>query len=237
MSKRKKRKFWKVCGAMSVIALAYVFVNGKWMNYPAVISTNDRVVESGNIASDEYGWNLILVNRNHYVPEDYTVELTELSNGEQIDSRIYPDLQDMFDTARAEGLQLFVADGYRTQETQQGLLDEKIQAYKNEGFSAQEAEEKAKQWVALPGTSEHQLGLAVDINADTSHNSRDEVYAWLADNGYKFGFINRYPEGKTEITGTIYEPWHYRYVGKEAAREMYSQGICLEEYIEQLQNE
>lgn len=237
MSKRKKRKFWKVCGAISVIALAYVFVNGKWMDNPAVISTKDRVVESGNIASDEYGWNLILVNRNHYVPEDYTVELTELSNGEQVDSRIYPDLQDMFDTARAEGLQLFVADGYRTQETQQGLLDEKIQAYKNEGFSDQEAEEKAKQWVALPGTSEHQLGLAVDINADISHSSRDEVYAWLADNGYKFGFINRYPEGKTEITGTIYEPWHYRYVGKEAAQEMYSQGICLEEYVERLQNE
>lgn len=132
---------------------------------------------------------------------------------------------------------MFVADGFRTWETQQRLLDEKIDFYKNEGYSLEEAEEKAKQWVALPGTSEHQLGLAVDINADTSKSTRDEVYVWLGENAYKFGFINRYPEDKTEITGTIYEPWHYRYVGKEAAQEIYSQGICLEEYIEELQDE
>lgn len=232
----KKRRFWKILGTIVVVALAYVLVDGKWMDYPVAELTRDRIAEGENIASDDYGWNLILVNRNHYMPEDYTVELTELSNGEQVDSRIYPDLQDMFDAARAEGLHLFVADGYRTWETQQGLLDEKIEAYKNEGYSDEEAEEKAKQWVALPGTSEHQLGLAVDINADTSQSTRDEVYAWLAENGYKFGFINRYPEDKTQITGTIYEPWHYRYVGKEAAQEIYSQGICLEEYIEKLQD-
>lgn len=213
--------------------------NDKWKEeYPEVISNIGKSVVSGNDdannVKDKKEWKLLLVNREHYIPEDYTIEFTELSNGEKVDSRIYPDLQEMFDTARAEGLQLFVADGYRTQEEQQQLLDEKIEAYKNEGYAEEEAEAEAKQWVALPGTSEHQLGLAVDINADTSQSTRDEVYEWLAQNGYKFGFINRYPANKTEITGTIYEPWHYRYVGKKAAKEIYSQGICLEEYIEQM---
>lgn len=239
MGKRKKSKLWIICGAICVIGCIYMMGNDKWKEeYPEVISNIGKSVVSGNDdannVKDKKEWKLLLVNREHYIPEDYTIEFTELSNGEKVDSRIYPDLQEMFDTARAEGLQLFVADGYRTQEEQQQLLDEKIEAYKNEGYAEEEAEAEAKQWVALPGTSEHQLGLAVDINADTSRSTRDEVYEWLAQNGYKFGFINRYPANKTEITGTIYEPWHYRYVGKKAAKEIYSQGICLEEYIEQM---
>lgn len=239
MGKRKKSKLWIICGAICVIGCIYMMGNDKWKEeYPEVISNIGKSVVSGNDdannVKDKKEWKLLLVNWEHYVPEDYTIEFTELSNGERVDSRIYPDLQEMFDTARAEGLQLFVADGYRTQEEQQQLLDEKVEAYKNEGYAEEEAEAEAKQWVALPGTSEHQLGLAVDINADTSQSTRDEVYEWLAQNGYKFGFINRYPANKTEITGTIYEPWHYRYVGKKAAKEIYSQGICLEEYIEQM---
>lgn len=162
------------------------------------------------------------------------MDLTELSNGQKVDSRIYPSLQEMFDSARAEGLGLFVADGYRTKETQQQILDEKIEAYKSDGYSNEEAEKKAEEWVAVPGTSEHQLGLAVDINADKTQSSSDEVYRWLAENAYKYGFIQRYPENKTDITGTIYEPWHYRYVGKDASYEIYAKGLCLEEYIEKL---
>ena len=83
------------------------------------------------------------------------------------------------------------------------------------------------------GRSEHQLGLAVDINGDELHSSNDEVYSWLAENAYKYGFILRYPEGKSDITGIEYEPWHYRYVGKEAAAEIFSRSICLEEYLTQ----
>ena len=185
-----------------------------------------------HVASEDNGWNLILVNRNSYIPSNYEVELTELSNGEKVDSRIYPELQEMFDAARAEGYGLFVAEGYRSQEKQQQLLDEKQEAYESEGYSKSEAKELAQQWVAIPGTSEHQLGIAVDINADTSKSSSDSVYRWLEENAHKYGFIKRYPSDKTEITGIINEPWHYRYVGKDAALEMYSRGICLEEYIE-----
>lgn len=126
-------------------------------------------------------------------------------------------------------------EGYRTQEEQQQLLDEKIEAYENEGKSKSEAKKLAEQWVAIPGTSEHQLGIAVDINADTTKSSSDDVYSWLAENAHKYGFIKRYPSDKTDITGVINEPWHYRYVGKEAALEIYSQGMCLEEYIDTLE--
>lgn len=179
-------------------------------------------------------WNLIVVNRWNELPEDYSVELTELSNGQKVDSRIYPYLQEMFDAARAEDVYPVVREGYRTAEEQQEILDDKIQSYINQGYSQVKAERTAKEWVALPGTSEHQLGIAVDINADKSKCSNEDVYEWLAENAYKYGFVLRYPPGKQKITGTSYEPWHYRYVGEEAAKEIYERGICLEEYFKQM---
>ncbi|MCM1262567.1 MAG: M15 family metallopeptidase [Butyrivibrio sp.] len=179
--------------------------------------------------SDE--WNLIVVNRWNKIPEGYDVTLTELSNGQQIDSRIYPYLQEMFDDMRAEGIYPIVREGYRTEEEQQKTFDEKVQAYRNEGYSRKRAEKAAKAVVAIPGTSEHQLGIAVDINADKERSDNEEVYAWLAENAHRYGFILRYPQGKEDITGTSYEPWHYRYVGAEAAENIFKDNICLEEYF------
>lgn len=180
---------------------------------------------------DETAWCLILVNKWNYIPDDYKVELIELESGESVDTRIYPALQEMFDNAKSDNIYPVVASAYRTSKKQQSLMDEKINEYENEGYSAEEAKAKAETWVAVPGTSEHQLGIAVDINADGIHSTGEEVYEWLGENAYKFGFINRYPSDKTEITGIINEPWHYRYVGITAATEIYNQGVCLEEYL------
>lgn len=177
-------------------------------------------------------WDLIVVNQWNEIPENYSVTLTELGNGQKVDSRIYPDLQEMFDAMRAEGIYPTVREGYRTAEEQQEVLEERIQRYMNEGYSRSRAERTAKKWVAVPGTSEHQLGIAVDINADKTRSTNDEVYIWLAENAYKYGFILRYPQGKEDITGAEYEPWHYRYVGVEAAEEICNNQICLEEYFE-----
>ena len=174
---------------------------------------------------------LTLVNADHAVPRGWNVELTTLSNGEQVASMIYPDLQEMFDDMRAQGIYPFVRAGYRSRETQEQVLEDRINAYQSEGYSKSRARELALETVAEPGTSEHELGLAVDINADDDRSTGDEVYAWLAENAYKYGFIQRYPEDKTEITGIDYEPWHYRYVGKSAAGEIYHSGECLEEYL------
>lgn len=188
--------------------------------------------DSHYVQRSNSAWNLILVNEWNPIPKGYTVDLLELSNGKQIDKRIYPDLQEMFDAARANGVYPVVGEGYRTEQEQQDMMDEKIQVYLNEGYSEKEAKDFAEEEVAVPGTSEHQLGLAVDINADTSQGSENEtVYSWLADHAWEYGFILRYPANKTELTGITYEPWHYRYVGKEAAETIHTQGICMEEYL------
>ena len=233
MKRYTRRKSHKVKILFSLLFLIILcMMAGKVLNSDFTLLSLDNITH--HVASEDNGWNLILVNRDSYIPDDYQVELTELSNGKKVDSRIYPELQEMFNDARAQGYGLFVREGYRTQEEQQQLMDEKIEAYENEGKSKSEAKKLAEQWVAIPGTSEHQLGIAVDINADTTKSSSDDVYNWLAENAHTYGFIKCYPSNKTDITGVINEPWHYRYVGKEAASKIYSQGICLEEYIDTL---
>lgn len=187
-------------------------------------------LETSDVSEDD--WQRILVNRWHPIPENYMPELTELWNGESVDIRIYPDLQEMFDNARAAGLEPSVSSGYRTHQAQQSLMDQEIADYISRGYSEGEAKEMAEQWVAIPGTSEHQIGLAVDISVeDGSGQAASDVWQWLRENSYKYGFILRYPEDKTDFTGISYEPWHYRYVGKETAEEIYRQGVCLEEYL------
>src|SRR5574344_1074358 len=137
----------------------------------------------------------------------------------------------MFDAARNSGIYPIVASGYRTEEEQKKIYEDKVAACVADGLSNADAKREAKFWVAIPGTSEHQLGLAVDINGDGVHSKGSEVYEWLKKNAHRFGFINRYPSDKVDITGVANEPWHYRYVGVEAATKIYNEGICLEEYL------
>ena len=232
---RRKRLLKQIAVVALVFILGFVLLRA--VSYMA-IQGEIPMINSFNLfrreADTSFGWNLILVNDDYCVPRNYEVELTELSNGEKVDSRIYPQLQQMFDDARAEGLELFVREGYRTTQDQKDIMNERIQQYQDEGYSRGEAKKLAKEYVAEPGTSEHELGIAVDINADTSKCSADAVYTWLANNAYKYGFIKRYPDNKIEITGVNNEPWHYRYVGVDAALEMQKKGLCLEEYIETL---
>ena len=176
-------------------------------------------------------WRLILVNSENSVPYGYTPELTELSNGVRIDSRIYPDLQAMFDDARSTGIYPIVSEGYRTHDEQKKMMSDKVESFVADGYSKREAKKLAREWVAVAGNSEHEIGLAVDINADPSNSTDTEVYDWLAENAYKYGFILRYPPDKEYITGIDYEPWHYRYVGTVTATEIYEKNITLEEYL------
>lgn len=190
--------------------------------------------EKRSVADTANGWNLILVNDDYYVSEDYKVELWELQNGEKVDARIYPYLQEMFESAKKEEIYMIVADGYRSNEEQQEIMEDKIDEYEEKVLLRFLAKHMAERWVAVPGTSEHQLGLAVDINADI-YNYGWEVYNWLEKNAHEYGFIQRYPEEKEYLTGISYEPWHYRYVGVEAATEMYEKNLCLEEYVDSLE--
>ena len=233
MKKRlKTRKKWlKIIVTILVVwLLGNAAINN---DFPfSSLPFNFETVGDSHIISASEEWNLIVVNRWNKMPENYSVTLTELSNGEKVDSRIYPYLQEMFDAMRNEGIYPIVREGYRTAEYQQETFDEKVQAYMNEGYSRERAERTAKEWVAMPGTSEHQIGIAVDINADKTKSTNEEVYTWLAENAHNYGFILRYPQGKTDSTGTSYEPGHFRYVGIEHAQIIYEEHICLEEYLE-----
>jgi D-alanyl-D-alanine carboxypeptidase len=236
---RKIHIILRLISVAAVIGLLWYCINGlnlKEVSPEPILSVgtgsfNVSSADTSKNDTDETSWSLILVNRWNAIPEDYVVDITELSNGQTVDTRIYPALQKMFDAARADGVYPVVASGYRTAEKQQSLMDEKIAAFKAEGYSASQAKAEAETWVAIPGTSEHQLGIAVDINADGVKSNGSEVYKWLKQNGYRFGFILRYPPDKIEITGVSNEPWHYRYVGIKAAAAMHNQTLCLEEYL------
>ena len=182
-------------------------------------------------------WALILVNWEHPLPDGFSVtELTQLRNGHAVDSRAYPALQAMMDDARAAGLQPLICSSYRTWDTQERLFEQEVQNWLDRGYTREGAEAQAAMWVARPGTSEHQTGLAVDI-VDMSYQILDEqqentpVQQWLMAHCAEYGFILRYPTDKSALTGIGYEPWHYRYVGVEAAREIMGRGLCLEEYL------
>lgn len=216
-------------GGFALTRLLSITVFDKWSAQLPAIDT--FILTENETATLPTDWRLILVNSTHDIPPNYEVELLELSNGIYVDARIYPDLQQMFDDARAEGINPIVGEGYRTHEAQQQMMDDKVNAYMAEGYTRHKATQLAKKLVAEPGTSEHELGLALDINAGTGSDNWG-VYTWLADNAYKYGFILRYPQGKTNITGIDYEPWHYRYVGKEAAKEIFERKVTLEEYLE-----
>ena len=180
-----------------------------------------------------------MVNKNHNVPEGYSVELEEAEEGHQVDRRIAKSLKQMLSDARKEGLSPIICSSYRTNEKQQKLYNNKVKEYKRWGCSSEEAEELASYWVAIPGTGEHETGLAVDIVSRDyqildEKQEQTDVQKWLIENSYKYGFALRYPTDKKDITMINYEPWHYRYVGIDNATYMKEHDLCLEEYINYL---
>lgn len=200
---------------------------------------NEEIIEVSKpeIDSKITDWELILVNKDNKLPEDYKVEVETVEYTHKIDIRVADALRQMLKDARSEGLHPILASSYRTHETQQTLYKNKVTQYKNMGYAQNIAEEKASFWVAIPGTSEHELGLAVDIVAReyqllNEEQEKTPVQQWLIENSYKYGFTLRYPTEKKDITKINYEPWHYRYVGVENATFMREKNYCLEEFVE-----
>ena len=211
-----------------------------------IVSENVRETVAGNDAretaeqqefrSDD--WRLVLINKQNSIPEDYTFQLGTIRGSMQCDKRILEDLLAMLEAAEEDGVNLTICSPYRDLEYQQMLFNRKIKRYMNRGMSYMEAYQLSSQAVTVPGASEHQIGLALDIVCN-SYMSLDEGFGdtkagkWLAANSCRFGFILRYPKGKEDITGIEYEPWHFRYVGKAAAPVIMEQGITLEEFWEE----
>lgn len=185
-------------------------------------------------------WQLVLINKQHSVPDDFEVKLGTINTLKglmQCDERIIDDVLNMFQDAKEEGIVLAICSPYRDLEYQQMLFDRKINRYMARGMSYMEAYQLSSQVVTVPGASEHQIGLALDIVCN-EYTTLDEGFGetkagkWLAENSCRYGFILRYPEGKEYITGIEYEPWHFRYVGSDAATLITEQGITLEEFWE-----
>ena len=177
----------------------------------------------------------ILVNADNPVPDDWKVDLVEIQNGYQIDKRAYDSLKKMLDDAKANGYNPLICSSYRSTSYQQKLFNNRVQRMKKQGMSEKEAIADTEKWIAIPGTSEHETGLAVDIVTVENQNLDDsqlksKCQQWLMKHCYDYGFILRYPKDKTKITGIGFEPWHYRYVGYDVAQYIKENGICLEEY-------
>ena len=194
------------------------------------------VPEQPAVSDVDGDWNLVLANPWNKLPEDFTVQLADIAGGHRVDARIVDDLDAMMKDMAKDGCSAFVCSSYRTHSKQTTLYNNEVADYLSRGYSEEDAAVEAAKWVAIPGTSEHQTGLAVDIMSNhylvLDEGQEDTAeQKWLMENSWKYGFILRYPSDKSDITGIYYEPWHYRYVGKTAAKEIYEKGICLEEYL------
>ena len=185
-------------------------------------------------------WCLILTNAEYPVPEDYAVTLRDVPGTDQkVDERIYEPLINMLEAMKAEGLSPVVCSGYRTLDKQEKLFNRKVSAYVKKGRSKEESYTLARQTLSIPGSGEHCLGLAVDFYTRSYHQlerafEKTPEGKWLREHAQDYGFTLRYDEGKEEITGIEYEPWHFRYVGVDVARYLKEHNLSLEEfYIEE----
>lgn len=206
------------------------------------ISTQNEIInEQVNIDKRINQWELLLVNSENKISEDYNIELEKIETNQYVDIRIAKNLRNMLNDARKLGLDPIICSSYRTMEKQTELYNKKVKEYIKRGYGNKKAKEIAAKWVAMPGTSEHQTGLAVDIVSKkyqilNEKQADTKTQQWLMENCYNYGFILRYPREKNNITKITYEPWHYRYVGIENAKEIKEKNLCLEEYIQYLKN-
>lgn len=196
-----------------------------------------------NASVDFLSWQLRVANAKAPLPDGFTVKCRNI---EGYDSRLFDEraadsLEKMLADAEKAGCKMYLVSGYRSVSRQKALFERKTNYYIDQGLAREKAEQEAAKWVARPGTSEHNLGLAADIVSSDWYSGHNDLTAdfeqtqhfkWLKANCAEYGFVIRYPEDKQDITGITYEPWHYRYVGQEAAKIIMEKGICLEEYIE-----
>lgn len=202
----------------------HAFVNGDYVEY----------TKTGVEELDE--WYLLLTNRwnpvgESFEPKSLVLAETGVANG-KIDARAYGAYLDMVEAASNDGVNIYGVSIYRTYNYQKNLFERRVNDRMNEGLTREEAEAKVATGTALPGTSEHQIGLAVDFNQIKTSFENTKAGKWLRNNCTDYGFILRYPADKTDITGIIYEPWHFRFVGIKHAKRMEELDMCMEEYVE-----
>lgn len=186
--------------------------------------------------SDDASWQMICLNRYRCIDASVEKEISlsyVAGSSIRMDSRAAAAYDKMYSAAAADGIYLTPCSGYRSYSTQKTLYYEFVNEYLNSGYSESEAHDLASRRRNPPGSSEHNIGICMDIIcASSSANFQNtKAYAWLTANAQDYGFILRYPEDKVDITGVKFEPWHWRYVGVENAKAIKASGLCLEEYL------
>lgn len=241
-TKRQRKNNTKMVRLLAVLILLCFSLSGMvgvlmTIGPKEVVKSSDEK-EKTEAAADEQSeddkWQLIIVNKDHLLPSDFTVDLIAFEKS-RVDYRISVPLSNMISDAENDGITLTVCSAYRSVSQQKEIYEAKIQSFKSQGYSDEASKIYANQFIQPPGASEHHTGLAVDFETDKI-TSLDEsfaqtpAYEWLKKNAVKYGFIERYTNDKTNITGVSWEPWHFRYVGVDNAKAITSIGICLEEY-------
>ena len=196
---------------------------------PTLLDENDRII----INPEQDLWNLVVVNGTRAMPEGYTPQLATVAGTDvKMDYRVAPYYTAMYNAAKEDGIILTPYSGYRSydrQKTNYNNLTEKYMSQYN--LSREDAAAKAATVILPPGTSEHNLGLAMDVCNTYDSFANQKEYAWLMEHAHEYGFILRYTAEKQPITGIVPEPWHWRFVGVEYAEEIKNSGLCLEEWL------
>ncbi len=178
-------------------------------------------------------WRIRLVNYENVLPDNYEIELKNIDSTRQFDARAIEELINMMTAMKKDGItNIWVQSSYRSITRQREIFDKKVNTYLLQGKTQEEAERLTLQTINKPGTSDHNLGLAVDFNYIDYAFDELKGFKWLQQNAEKYGFILRYRKDKEDITKVNYEPWHWRYVGVEHAKKINELDFCLEEYID-----
>lgn len=257
-SKNKKRKLNKKKVALvAMVFLLLIILIGKNIKRDKVVETssNENTTKASTITNENAenqvpkepevktkkeitDWRLTLANYENILPEDFEIELANIDDTKQFDARAIEYLNKMMNDMRKSGIaNVWVQSAYRSVARQKELYDNSVKKYLKQGKTQEEAEKMTDEYIAKPGRSDHNLGLAVDFN-NVDNNFEDlKAFKWLQENAENYGFILRFPKGKENITKIAYESWHWRFVGEEHAKKMKDLNMCLEEYVEYLQNE
>lgn len=189
--------------------------------------------EPVTVTPSEENWELTFLNLQYRLPSDYTPKLAPAVAGSsvQLDERVAVKYTEMYNAAKADGCTLTPYSGYRTYARQKENFERRVSYYVGQGMTEEQATAKTQTRILPPGASEHNMGVAMDVVSASADFVSTKEFSWLCDHAQDYGFILRYPEDKTEITGVMYEPWHWRYVGEKAAKEMKQSGQCFEEYL------
>ena len=222
--------------------IGWLKLDGKryYMQSDGSLTRGETVINGRHYFFLASGEEILIANPWNAIKDDYSPDLVEAENGYLVDRSCVASLLQMLKECREAGYDAQITSAYRDNETQVYLYNRKVNYYLGLGYSLEKARKEAGTVIAFPGTSEHQLGLAVDL-VDSSYWVLDEAQErtpaqkWLMAHAWEYGFILRYPNDKSAYTGIIYEPWHYRYVGTDLAKIIHDSGLCLEEYLNTLQ--